>query len=590
MIAALALLWSAVAAEPGGPPLIDVLAVGEELGDGQTPITVHLLTLDAQGAGLDDLRARVRSRDAVSISEVESLGEGLYRVQVVPKQVDRPSWLELRIRGRVGEQGHKVDLRSSVPLRAPPPPRLELATSPEVLDITSATEATVLSWAEGRPMPRPEHLVLRASTGELGAGSPLPDGRIASKLSHPAERAASWLLLTGRDLRSPETQPAALVVPVTTSADLRVPAPQGTDVILELPGRRYGPFESRSGVAVVRQVMLEPGVAEARVLRISERGTEESAFQLPRQGASGPRLVPPPASIPADPERSIPLPVLVAGPDGAPDPAAQLTWSVDRGEITGQVTRGDLAVGAYRPPRLPDGGLATLEVRDARGARDRVPLLLTGTPTRDLDLSISEGAPGETIEVRARVLDGAGEVIEGREVLWHAVGARLEGATVPQADGSMVQRLRRGEGPFEVMATALTPPSSNPASSVVILPEKGAVSADGVSSVRMMILALDAYGVPVAHARLGLTLEAGDGSLPAQVQTDARGVGEVTYTAGRNLGLVKVRAHQPGMSATANLIQLGRSPVARTLPPSGSAQTIARSLQSAKLTRSLRVD
>lgn len=570
MIASLLLSISAHAA-----PLIDLLPLPDSVGDGSTPIEVHVLALDEGGQPITDLSARVRSRDAVEVGELQEIGGGLYRFELVPPQVDRVSRVAFRVRGRSLDKVHRVDLRGAAPLQPPPPGSLVLQASPAELEVTEGAEASVRISAPGAELARPGDLQLRTTVGTLDALSGLPGGELAVRLGVPTQRAAGLALLGAVDSRYPETAYGGAVVPLVTTQDLRVPAPAGASVMVRVGGREVGPFESSRGFAVAQGVRLPPGLTEGVAVRMVDGQAEEAPLPLP--AATSPRLliVPPPGSLPADPRQSIPIRILVATPRGRLDAAADLQVTASAGSLSPpRSEKPGWYVVDFKPPRSRSERKVEIKasLQGDSPSADTVALSLTPTPTSRVELLDPIQGKGDVAYVRVRVLDDEGNPLIGRGVAWDLTGARLDGPPETEPDKTLRQRVRTSGGPFEAVVTGLSPVSTNPVRSIVVVPSRTALAADSISSVRLLVVALDAFGVPVADARLGLTVESGDGSLPTQVQTDERGLGEVVYTAGSAARLVKIRASQPGVSGVVALIQVGASPLELALPVSGTGE------------------
>jgi len=69
-------------------------------------------------------------------------------------------------------------------------------------------------------------------------------------------------------------------------------------------------------------------------------------------------------------------------------------------------------------------------------------------------------------------------------------------------------------------------------------------------------LAVDEFGYPVADVPLQLTLLRGDGKLPTKVTTGPTGIAQVQYTAGREIGLVKLMVEAGDRATQVGLLQL----------------------------------
>jgi hypothetical protein len=88
----------------------------------------------------------------------------------------------------------------------------------------------------------------------------------------------------------------------------------------------------------------------------------------------------------------------------------------------------------------------------------------------------------------------------------------------------------------------------------------------------LTILALDEFGYPVANQDVQLQLISGEGKLPQTARTDASGMAQVHYTAGRKPGLIHIQATAEGRSNGAAILQAPSTlaPSLTDLPNSGT--------------------
>lgn len=540
--------------------LVEVLPVGDVVTDGVTPVTVHVLALRSDGTPMDDLSVKIKSKEAVDLGPWTYVGDGIYSFELTPARVDTPSRAFFRLRGRTDDKAFKVDLRGAVPLLAPRGGGISMSANPSELLAGERDEATLsIQLAEGSDLD-PETLQIRTSVGEVGEVVAMGGGRYVARLDVQRVRDPGLALITLSDARFPDRRYASLTVPVTVKRDLRLRAPSRSSVIVRVADREFGPAEARGGWAKVPGVVLPPGRSDAVQVTVVEGVPEESEIDLGLKPVRRVLWVPPPSSIPADPTVQASLRVLVVAADGQPDPSANLTVTTDLGEVT-QVSHegGGIYRISLKPARAVTGttGTVRVEIEGERGQHDEIELATTGVRAASVALEADPDPLGDTRQatLTAQVFDSAGEPLVGRAVDWNLVGAKAVGAPRVQADGRVEQPIQTLGGPVEAHVTGLTPPSRSPARSVVIIPGRSWIPGDAISSARLLVIALDGFGYPVADARFGLQVVSGDGTLPAEVVTDARGIGEVFYTAGRSLRLVQVRAHQPGMSGVAAFLQ-----------------------------------
>jgi hypothetical protein len=105
---------------------------------------------------------------------------------------------------------------------------------------------------------------------------------------------------------------------------------------------------------------------------------------------------------------------------------------------------------------------------------------------------------------------------------------------------------------------------------VVLVPARENLPADGESTTRIDVVAVDAFGLPVKNAEVTLEVVDGGGALPAKVTTGDNGIGTVAYTVGEASGVAHLRAMAGGSSADVGLLLVPPGVGPAELPRSGS--------------------
>ena len=114
------------------------------------------------------------------------------------------------------------------------------------------------------------------------------------------------------------------------------------------------------------------------------------------------------------------------------------------------------------------------------------------------------------------------------------------------------------------------PASHNPVHRVVVMPTRQRLLNDGLSSTMLTVLTLDEFGYPVTDQPVAIKIWKGDGSVPETARTDASGIAQVHYTAGRTPSIVHLQVEAGGHTAAVGLLQLPKGAASSlTLPPSG---------------------
>jgi hypothetical protein len=550
---------------------VEVYPVADVVGDGATPVTVHVLALRPDGSPMDDLAVKLKSADATGVGGWKHEGAGLYSFQLTPPRVDVPGRTSVRVRGKTADKAFKVDVTATVPLVPGPPTALTVSANPAELLSGERDEATITFRVAGMEAIDPANLLVRTSLGEVGDIADMGAGRYVARLDVQKVRDPGLALVTVADARFPDRLYATLTIPVTVKREMKVKAPKGSSVLLRVGDREFGPADAKAGQAVVRDVVLPPGVATLTQVTVVDGTPSESAVDLGLPASRRLAIVPPPRTIPADPGLVVPLRIAVVGPDGRPDGAATLSVTTDAGEAAAAVHEG---AGIYRVDLRPAAGAVAraakfvVEIAGEKGQRDEVALALAGRRAAALTVAASPDplAGAREATLTATVLASDGTAIAGRAVDWNLTGAKAAAPASVAPDGAALQRIQTFGGPVEVYATALTPPGANPPRSLVIVPSRTWLPGDAISSARLLVIALDAFGYPVVGAKFRVQVESGNGAVPAEVVTDERGLGEIFYTAGQGTRFVRLRVYQPGVSAVTTLLQ-GAAELQRVTPP-----------------------
>jgi hypothetical protein len=548
----------------------------DAIGDGLTPVTVHVLTLAQDGTPIEGLEVTLKSKTAKEVGGWTYDGGGIYSFTVLPPRIEHNELIWVSIKGKTPDKLHKIDMVAKVPIRSTPPMSMTVVANPAKLVSGDSDEATLsFTLADGRNV-RPEMLRIRTTLGEVGELSAMGGGRYVTKFNVAKVRDPGLALITVSDLRRPELVFGSLSIPVSVKRDVAVRAPTRSSVLLKVGGREFGPIEARSGTARIPAVLLPPGVTEGTAVTVKDGETSESPVDL---GIKIPRrllIVPPFEGIPADPQLNVPIRVLVMTPDGKADAKARPVVETTAGKVVSVVNDGfGMHVITLEPTLNAAAKDHTLTVTlpDETGQTDSVTLKMT--PVRPSSITVTSD-PDPLGQARAATLTarlvGPGDVpLDGRVIDWNLTGAKPAGPSKAGPDGTVVQPIQTFGGPIEVRATAKVAGTGNGVHQVVIIPGRSWLPGDTISSTMLTVMTLDSLGYPVGNVPVQLQLEKGDGSLPREATTDGDGVGQVFYTAGKDTEIVRIRAVAGEGSAVVALMQGPNVLRDVSLPVSGSA-------------------
>jgi len=565
-----ALLWIG-SARPGAAqdigvgfsaPVVELLPVGELLGDGLSPLDLHVLLLAKDGSPMTGLVGEVKATtgDVGALSEPQP---GVYRFRYTPPAVQAETPVELRLRGKLPDKS-KIDRIWSMPITPPLDQQVELGVDPAALVLGRDPQANISLRLKGGAVSSREgaDLAFASNSGEVKNITPMGDGRYLALYLPPAKGQPHTALIGVVDRRSPGRTYGQLAVPVTAKVVLDTRSGPGCKVLVRAGDREYGPVTADPKGKAKVEVTVPPGLASVtqRALDCAKAG--ELELPLPPNTSPRVQLLPVQGGLPGDPRVGVPVRAFVVTPSGAPDPSAALQLSATLGSLSAPVHEGGgvylstwtpAAVGAPTPARL-EARVVGEEQRVAAVQTQLMPVRAAGLQLSTEPARLPKDATGFTLTARVAGPDGAG--LSGRALDFKLAGAKLAGPVKDNGDGSYTAPfVTTGRGPVEVVASVRAPAAGNPVRDLVLLPTRGRLPNDGVSSSLLTILALDEFGYPVADAALSLRLVQGDGHLPTVGRTDAAGVAQITYTAGRAAAVVQIEAEAAGRRRGVSLLQ-----------------------------------
>lgn len=571
----------APAAAPAGlfaAPLIELAPLPTLVADGATAVELRFLLLDADGTPLSPAEA-VLDAEGATVGPVTVRAPGELAATLTPPLLDAALQATLTLRVKLAD---KRKLKQAWVLDFVPPVKRQIAISaaPAALvlgqDATANVEITVGGGGGGAEA----DVSLRASVGTLTNLTALGGGRFAALYTAPAGADPGVAVLTVSDRRDPTRTYGHTRITLAAKRDLTVNVRKGSRALVTLAGREYGPVVAdKAGKAKVA-VVVPPGAAAAEVASLTETDKQTSTLPLNLPTAGRVEWLPPPADLPADARLAVPVRVVAVTPTGEPETTTPPVLSASHGTLGPPRHEGDgVWVATLTPPTLAALTPATLTATLPGDTAGRsvplryVPVRAAALTLRANPALVPVASPAATLEARVTGPDGAG--LPGR-----ALGLVIDGAKAgpleDRGNGDYAVPLTlSGRGPAFVLATAKAPATTNAPRSVVVLPTKERLLPDGLSSTMLTVLVVDEFGYPVADVPVALTLERGDGQLPKAARTDASGIAQVHFTAGRTPGFVQIAATAAGRRGAVGLWLLpeGAAPGVG-VPPAGTAESL----------------
>ena len=584
-------------------PLFDALQVelvpmSDVVGDGRSRVALHLVAMGQDGAPEAGLTAKVLVSSG-QISELTEVQPGIYRLDWSPPAVSSTRNIELSLRGKtVGKE--KVQGRWSLPLVPPLGQQLSATASPARMVLGQDEAATLTVSLSGGAAQAMEdgHLVIESSAGTITNLTALGTGRFTALYTPPAELTPQLAIITLADARDPASTFGVLTLPLVGKAEVPVVGMPESKVILKVGEQEFGPIQAdRRGKAQV-PIIVPPGVREATLISILGEERTEEALALDLPATSRARLLPLARGLPADPAVPVEVRAYVARPEGGSDEGAKVTLSASAGTMSeARHEGGGVYVSTFTPPlgNARTDAVFQVSVEDPAGEQTHtrtVPLL----PARPAGITLSAepatlpaGTVSFEVSATLRGPDGAG--MPDRVLELQATGAKVTSPMRSLGDGAYAATLQTtGSGPVDVVASLQAEASVNPLHEVIVLPSRQRLPPDGLSSAMLTVVALDIYGYPVADTTVSLRLITGDGSIPASADTDAHGVAQVYYTAGREPGIVHIQATAGEAMGAVGLLQLPADTGPASLPPSGNGERLALEESWSRITESMRIE
>jgi len=568
----------AVFAEPG---LVEIVPAGDIIGDGQTPVTMHVLALSPDGQPMTGLRLK----PSVSLGDVEGWSEvrpGVYAFTYTAPQVTSTTSALFEVKGRTPSRA-SVNARYKVPVRPPTATGLMVSANPPQLVLGQDAEGSVSFVLEGAAGDvTADDLMVRTSSGELQNLTHLGGGRFTARFVAPRVNYPQLSLITVADLRNPDQVYGAIAVPLSGKTDYPVQAQANANVVLRIGGREYGPVQANAAGSARVPVIVPPGVQQATKIEVRGGQTVEDKIDL--RVPETPRLsvLPTRRAIPANGSTPVPVRVAVFTPEGKPDPLANVTFAATGGTVTQPRHVGDGIYEAQFTPRASNTAAtaeitASLTGSSVQSDTLEVRLVPARPQTVTLRAQPEELVKGATgLRVFAKVLGANGQGLDRRELVLSVTGASIKGGVQDLRNGDYRVDFSASPGSsVDMVATVRNPVTGNPLAHVLVFPQTEVVPNDGTAATRLTIVAVDEFGFPVPDTDVKLSIETGDGSIQPTVRTNEGGVGQVYYTSGRGTGLVRVRARAGNRTSLVAFLQ-GPPAIAGTdVPFSGDSEGVA---------------
>lgn len=581
-----------------GTSLIELLRPTNVVGDGATPVDLYVLALYPDGTPIVGLALKLTATSGLAEAPQDQ-GGGLYRIAFTPMKTDAPSAATLTVKGKLPNKV-AVERSWSFPIAVPRSRGLAVGANPARLTLgVDKTASVAFTFSGGDPRALAGvRLALNTSVGALSNVTNVGNGVFNGLYTTPAVSVPQLALVTAVDAGDPMRTYGGLAIPLTANVSQAVTGTPNTPIVLKVGGREFGPVKTDSKGRAKIPVVLPPGTTTATRVQAGANGTvTEDAIDLKILETRRIALFPTVAGIPSDARLRIPIRVMVVTPEGKPDEMASVAFTVSAGSI-GPASHegGGVYVAPYTPP---DGNVAvkaSLNVKLTNGAAvqsDTRPLMLVPVRASQITLTATPTvlpAAATSLTVSASVSGPAASPLAGRTLAWSANGAKLQGVTDLKTGSYDALFSTTGSGPVELTASVAAPVTGNEMTQLLVIPSQRRLPPDGLSSAMLTIVTLDEFGYPVPNVPLTIQLNLGDGAVPESATTNAAGIAEIYYTAGRTNGMTAIDVSAGPLSAGVSILQAPPELTAPALPIPSSASTRAMIEEWARSLAALRVE
>ena len=580
-------------------PMVELISGGDVIGDGATPVQLHVVAFNSDGTAMDGANIKV-SAQAGKTGKVSMLRAGLYAVEWTPPEVSAVSDVRLSIKGKSPAR-EPIEKAWNIAVHPSLDSTLTATANPAELTLgrdTGTTITIVLEGARNGSMTN-DDLVVSANSGTVENVTHMGGGRFAASYKPPAKFFPHVALITFADRRNPNRSYGSLAIPLVGKANFPVVGLPNSSVLVRIDDREYGPVPSDGNGRAQVPIEVRPGFVDARVVSVSNGQQTEEPLDMQVPPAERVALFPISKAIASDPLLSMPVRAFVTQPNGTPDESARVKFTTTAGTMSEATHEGrGVYMAVFTPPFGNQRAAATLTVNvdDLRGPQsastniDLIPARPGAVTLTPEPPTLMKTAKGFQVLTKVRSADGVG--MAGKDLRFQANGAKPNGSTQDLGSGDYKTRFQTtGKGAVELIATVRSEGSSNPFRQVLLFPSRDRLPNDGLSSAMITVLTLDEYGYPVGNVPVGLSVAAGDGSIPAQVTSDSSGLAQVYFTSGRGPGLSRITA-KAGDTAAMIPMLLAPDIVATTytLPASGTTASITLYEAWRRIIQSVRLD
>ena len=533
----------------GAAASVDLVPPGEILADGKR-ISLNLIVADQDGHLANGVKFRGSSVSAGRLDgECGQVGPGLYSCSYTTPDGPGKGSAELRVKAKL-ESGTSLTASYQLQLSGSSRARVTFNAAPEqvVLGRDAASSLTfTLTDARGAAVTG-LNLKAQSNAGSVGDVKDVGGGNYTATFTPPTTPFPLIAVVSVWAQEDPERINGFFRVPVIGALEFPVETKRPGAKLEFTVGDTTFPGVTADATGLARvPIEVPPGVGSAKV-KLTETTGATSDLQIDLMVPPANRLAVGglPDFIPADGQSEAKISLFVVDKRGRPADGQTIALTASQGKVSNVKFVGDGRYEAkFMAPSLDSA------------AKVRLSATITGEEAvshQTFELGLEPGVPAEvlleaepaqltpndkTATLTARLLDEKGQPFQGSQSV-----------VFRSAEGPINNPKVAGQGQFTAeipvqwnvrtrfQALAAIRGNRQPVSQLVALPLDDQVLTG--QKMPISVLSLDRYGNPVADVAVNITLRSGGGQVTGSVQTDARGVGTVLFTAGPLAGLALV--------------------------------------------------
>ena len=533
----------------GASASVNLVPPGEILADGKR-IHLHLLVADTDGTLASGVKFRGSGASAGRLdSECSQIGPGLYDCGYTTPEGPGKGSAELKVKARL-ESGTSLSASYQLALSGSTRARVAFNATPEtlVLGRDAASNLTfTLTDARGAAVPGLS-LKAQSNAGTVGDVTDAGGGNYSATFTPPTKPFPQVAVISVWAQEDPERINGFFRVPLIGAVQYPVETRRPGATIEFTVGDTTFPAVTADATGRA-QVPIEvpPGVSMAKV-KLTETTGATSDLQIDLQVPPANRLAVGglPDFIPADGASEAKIALFAVDKRGRPADGQSITLTASQGKVSNVKFVGDGRYEAmFKAPQLDSA------------AKVRLTASIVGeeaVSTLTFELGLEPGVPAEvrlsaepaqltpndkSAVLTAQLLDEKGQAFQGSQAVAFRTAEgpinnpKVAGQGVFTAEIPVVWNVRA-----RVQAIAAIRGNRQPVSQLVALPLDDQVLTG--QKMPISVLSLDRYGNPVADVAVNVSIRSGGGQITSSVQTDARGIGTVLFTAGQLAGMALI--------------------------------------------------